>query len=818
MPKKTFVIDTNILVTDPNSLYSFENSEIILPFTIIEELDKLKSRPNEVGANARETARILSDLINFENPGELSRGVSIGNGNIIRVIAVSDFELDDKLSKDWDQTNKDNHIIDICRGLTAQYKEEGKDPPILLTQDIILRVKCDVLGIPSIYYKNDLSIKKAENKDYLFTGITTIDVPNNIIQAYWEAYGTQNKDFGFPVKDYYNGPLYPNQFIILNDPSSNDNPILRYMGDDIPMKIIKERKAPICNISPRNKEQNLALDLLMDDNIKLVTLTGRAGTGKAQPLTSQVLTPDGYKFMKDIKIGDLVVGSDGKNTEVIGEYPQESKKEIYKVIFDDKSVVECCPEHLWNVYTLQDKRKKTSKVLMTKEILFDLSNNSYFIDTVKPISFKQKDNSLPIHPYIIGALLGDGSLEQYSTTITTSDKEIVENFNSLLPENYTCSLKNKKGLSFAIINKDNIGNKKRKDNEFNKKIKELELCGLYSYNKFIPKKYLISTIENRILLLQGLMDTDGFVSLDGSDVVYTTQSEHLKNDVCFLVNSLGGRSIPHYVNKQWFDLKSNKKRSGMYWNISISFDQFSGIVPFRLKRKIDRFKPRKNKLYKKIIDIIPTNDFVEMKCISVQNNDHLYITNGITLTHNTLISLAAGLEQVLEKKKYKSLLICRPVVPVGNDLGYLPGNLAEKLEPWLSPLKDSLRHLLFSNGGGKKSRSNEMTLQMLQDEGIIEVEAITYLRGRSISNAFILIDEVQNISAHELKTIITRVGENTKIILTGDLDQIDSIYLDSINNGLAIAVDRFKEYDIASHIHLVRGERSPLASLASKIL
>jgi PhoH-like ATPase len=156
--------------------------------------------------------------------------------------------------------------------------------------------------------------------------------------------------------------------------------------------------------------------------------------------------------------------------------------------------------------------------------------------------------------------------------------------------------------------------------------------------------------------------------------------------------------------------------------------------------------------------------------------------------------------------------------PVGKDIGFLPGSKEEKLDPWIAPVKDNLSFLL---GGGKKTYSvkqHEATLEMLFDRGLIEVEAMTYIRGRSIANAFIVIDEAQNLSSHELKTIITRVGEGTKIVLTGDIEQIDTLSLDAFNNGLTIAVEKFKEYALSGHVTLVKGERSELASLASKVL
>tara|TARA_R110002124_G_scaffold165997_1_gene333348 strand:- start:381 stop:821 length:441 start_codon:yes stop_codon:yes gene_type:complete len=146
---------------------------------------------------------------------------------------------------------------------------------------------------------------------------------------------------------------------------------------------------------------------------------------------------------------------------------------------------------------------------------------------------------------------------------------------------------------------------------------------------------------------------------------------------------------------------------------------------------------------------------------------------------------------------------------MGKDIGFLPGTLEEKMAPWLAPIKDNLEFLM----SGDKTM-----LEMYFDKGLIEIEALTYIRGRSISNAFIIIDEAQNLTSHELKTIITRVGEDTKIVLTGDIEQIDNAYIDQTSNGLTYAVEKFKEYDLAGHVTLRRGERSKVATLAAKIL
>lgn len=175
----------------------------------------------------------------------------------------------------------------------------------------------------------------------------------------------------------------------------------------------------------------------------------------------------------------------------------------------------------------------------------------------------------------------------------------------------------------------------------------------------------------------------------------------------------------------------------------------------------------------------------------------------------TLIALAAGLKQILDDRTYKKLIVSRPVQPMGRDIGFLPGTLEEKMMPWIAPIQDNLEFLM----GDDKEH-----MKLLQEQGTIEIEALTFIRGRSISNAFIIIDEAQNLTMHELKTIITRVGEGTKIILTGDIDQIDSAFLDATNNGLTYAVEKFKPYELAGHISLQKGERSAVASLAAQVL
>ena len=205
------------------------------------------------------------------------------------------------------------------------------------------------------------------------------------------------------------------------------------------------------------------------------------------------------------------------------------------------------------------------------------------------------------------------------------------------------------------------------------------------------------------------------------------------------------------------------------------------------------------------------------------NPDIQFVTlNGRAGTGKTLLALAAGCRQVLEDSVYQKLLVSRPVIPLGKDLGFLPGGVEEKLDPWMTPLYDNFE-IIFATGGdfGKKKIQSDVKRQIrsiIQSTPLIEVEALTYIRGRSLPNQFMVVDEAQNLSPHEVKTIVTRAGKGTKIVLTGDPYQIDHPYLDSNSNGLNYAVEKFKNSPLAGHVTLVKGERSELAETAARLL
>jgi PhoH-like ATPase len=251
-------------------------------------------------------------------------------------------------------------------------------------------------------------------------------------------------------------------------------------------------------------------------------------------------------------------------------------------------------------------------------------------------------------------------------------------------------------------------------------------------------------------------------------------------------------NINAYSN-QFFMLKSNSKEN------HVAIARYIGNNTFKIINQA-----------KDLFSIIPRNAEQKMAVdLLLDPKIKLVTLIGKAGSGKTLLASAAAMHHVIsERKSYDRALISRPVQPMGKDIGYLPGSIEEKLHPWMQPIYDNLEFLL---GGDYQSNGGMY-------EGLIQVEPLTYIRGRSLPKSFILLDESQNLSVNEIKTVITRVGEGTKIVITGDIDQIDAHYLDFANNGLTHVVEKFKEYSIAGHITLKKGERSELATLASQIL
>lgn len=233
----------------------------------------------------------------------------------------------------------------------------------------------------------------------------------------------------------------------------------------------------------------------------------------------------------------------------------------------------------------------------------------------------------------------------------------------------------------------------------------------------------------------------------------------------------------------------------------------------KAKGKIIRNMSTNSEDYK--IQGIKPRNIEQLVCLDALMDPDVPVVSlvGLAGSGKTLLAIAAGLDQIFGKKDepkiYKRVIVTRPIQTVGNDIGFLPGTMEEKMDPWIGPIYDNLDTI---------TGSDQARIDGWFEKGKIVVEAMAYIRGRSISDSFIIVDECQNISPHEIKTILTRVGYNTKIVLTGDIEQIDNHKLSKFSNGLTYMVERFKDHSLAAHVTLKKGERSEVASLAAKVL
>lgn len=772
--RKTYVLDTSVLVHDPHSLKNFHRSNVVLPIYVLDELDKLKTQINQTGKNARVCIKQIDRIC---EEGDIHLGVEIENDIILKV----DTSVVDPKSF-GDQNYIDNKIL-AC---AAKLQKENADVIVtLVSRDINLRIRARSFGINAEHYDNE-NVKSQD----LFVGHRSVYneelAEKLLLDGVLDTVYDETKD------------IFPNEFVLFYD---NNGEEVISIGRKIRNKIVKLKSHKPWKLEPKNREQAMALDLLMDNSVPLVSLAGQAGSGKAQPLDSKILTPTGWKLMGDIKVGDNVIAKSGKKQKVTGVFPQ-GEKDIFEVVFSDGSKTQCCEDHLWLTKTSKERdTNKPGKVRSLKEIKESLrygvcNKKNHSIPMTNPVEFNEQD--LPIDPYLLGVLLGDGSFASSSISFTTFDDEILENCKKLLPETVSFKLKKEFGNYY-------ITNKKGQKNPLKEKLKEISAWGHLSFEKQIPEIYKFNSVDNRVAILQGLMDTDGFCSKNGMSVVFYSTSKQLALDVQFLVQSLGGKAV--ITDKQTsYTYKGIKKLGRPSFAVHISL---INILPFRLKRKLQNFKERTKYPPMRYIDEINYIGKKQAQCIMVDSEDHLYVTDDFIVTHNTLICMAAALELVKEQKRYKKCMIVRPQTILGAEIGFLPGDLQEKLSPSYQAIMDSFDFLLESKSG---------MLDMWMQKEIIVFEPMTYLRGRSIHDTLIICDEVQNISPHEIKAILTRAGKGTKIVLTGDYTQIDSKGLDATHNALSYVIEKFKKSNLAGSLILTKCERSLLAEEAVNLL
>lgn len=322
----------------------------------------------------------------------------------------------------------------------------------------------------------------------------------------------------------------------------------------------------------------------------------------------------------------------------------------------------------------------------------------------------------------------------------------------------------------------------------------------------------LAHVANDVILVSNDINLRVKAKSRNIDAISHEDGSHSINDIYSGVQTIVDEEIG-------LELQQNSVIDPKFFNLDLMphecviFENSEG-VPLSMGRKVSENKVQViRKIYPWSIAARNREQSFAIDLIMDPNVDLITLI-GKAGTGKSLIVLATALELVLNQKKYDKFVIYRPIQSVGNEIGFLPGTKEEKLAPWFQAIMDNFEMLFTSKNGGDWRKE----VEMYQRKGKIEMEAITYIRGRSIPNAIILIDEAQNLSREEVKTILTRAGENTKIILTGDIEQIDNSGLDATSNGLTYAIEKFKNSELAGHITLTQGERSKLASLAAEIL
>lgn len=787
---KIYILDTNVLLHDPRSLFAFEDNEVIIPLVVLDELDKKKVGGHD--ETARHARMVIRSLDKMRLQGSIHKGAQTPAGGIVRV------ELNhcDQSVPDLDPNRVDNRLIGVALGLK---KEQPERTITLITKDINLRVKCDAIGVVTADYNAD---SVAESASSIYEGSIEVSVSSEVIDKLYRD--------GFLHAEGY-GEFNENQYVFLNSNTrDNHTSLAKYSGGTLVSVHVPN---DVWGISSRNKEQAYALDALFSPDIKLVTMIGKAGSGKTlcavaagisqvldsheykklimtrpvqpmgrdlgylpgpQPLDAKILTPSGWTTMGELKVGDRIIAKDGSPTKILNIYPK-GKKKVYRVVTTEGNT-ECCLDHLWHTRTFEDKKRgKNGTVKSTYKILNTIKTKkekiNHYLPRNGPVVFDEKKLLIP--PYTLGVILGDGCIGN-SISIINTNKELLNRVSEEIKV-FGCSLTRNSNTITYTINGNLKHNKparpvkitNTKSNEYKifestgqasehldmhrstiqsrcdrvtikgverfeflertsrwaNPIKEkLYLLGLSdkkSYDKFIPDIYKYnSSIKDRLNLLRGLMDSDGTIKKNGESS-YTTISQKLANDVVHIVNSLGGRATIKTRDRTGEKHIDKYGRNILYnfvsYELSISLPD--NMNPFYVQNKSQYHKCT----YTHSIGI-QSVDFVgekEVQCILIDNQEHLYITDDFIVTHNTI---------------------------------------DDKMRPWMAPLQDNL-DLLFSEKG-------KGYLDMQRDSGIIEVEALTYIRGRSIPRSFIIVDEC--LTAGHKVSMFNGTIKNIEDIVEGD--------------------------------------------------
>ena len=442
--------------------------------------------------------------------------------------------------------------------------------------------------------------------------------------------------------------------------------------------------------------------------------------------------------------------------------------------------------------------------------IFILDTNVLIHDPEAMFSFDDNDVYLPI--YVIEEI---DKLKEYNDRVGKSARETSRNIEKLRKEEKNSNLslleglKNSTGGTFRIVLGEN--DSVNIPDSLNKNLTDNKIIGQALRIKNENKK-------RKVILVSKDMNVRIKANVLGMETV-----DYVKDQID--INQLyeGWREIE--ISSDLFSLL--EKAPIINWDLVLKEEpKANELIRFKNSNKeiLTIYKKEREKLEKqvfadtKVWGVFARNT-EQKQAMELLMDERIKLVTlvGKAGTGKTLLAIATALEQVVERKLYKKIFIARPVVPMGNDIGFLPGTEKEKMQPWMLPIYDNIE-FLASNKGQTSLNEAEKVVVGLESLGLLKVEPLTYIRGRSIPQGFIIIDEAQNLTPHEVKTIITRVGKDTKIVFTGDPDQIDNPYLDANSNGLAYIAEKMKNEILVGHIRLVKGERSEISELASRLL
>ena len=568
-------------------------------------------------------------------------------------------------------------------------------------------------------------------------------------------------------------------------------------SDNISPEVRYSKKAGVVKTSKKTITAKGPNQLEYIQNIEDTDVTFGIGPAGCHRKGQLIIMYDGtLKAVEDVKVGDQLMGPDSTPRNVLELHTgHEEMVEIIPVKGEPWVVNK---GHILTVKkTYQASRTRYRSVSEIKDVpVRDWQNWSKAQKACHKllrvaVNFNSDQDPLPIDPYFLGLLLGDGHIGHSTPIMSTTDPEIlkeIENQAALLGMRVSKRLYVVGACpSYGICNKTRKGSLK---NTISEKLEKLELLGLIGEDKFIPHIYKISSREDRLALLAGLLDTDG--SLNNTCFDFVNKSKKLVDDVAFIARSLGFACYPKPCRK-----KCQTGAEGTYYRLMIS--GHTDEIPVRIDyKKANSRKQIKNVLHTgfKTKDL-PPEDYYGF----VLDGDHRYLLEDFTVTHNTgktYISMACAIQAVLSGK-FRKIVLCRPAVEAGEKLGFLPGDLAEKVNPYLRPLYDALGDMVEA----------DKAADMIKN-GVIEVAPLAFLRGRSLNHSFILLDEAQNTTVEQMKMFLTRMGNGSKMVITGDSTQVDLELPEYKRNGLddavyllegvtGVAVTRFTSSDVVRH-------------------